>query len=39
MNAATKAFLQTAGIAVLMIILVNVAESQWPMTKKITHPL
>lgn len=39
MNAATKAFLQTAGIAALVVILINVAESQWPDVKKITHPL
>lgn len=39
MTANTKAMLQTAGIALLMIILVNVAESQWPATKNITHPL
>lgn len=39
MNAATKAFFQTAGIALLVVIAVNVANSQWPTSKKITHPL
>lgn len=39
MSADTKAMLQTAGIALLVVIGVNVLETMVPASRKITHPV